>query len=257
MYVDAQLKRLSDVLSAKRSDLRWVITADHGEEFWERGSWGHAHTLYSEQLHIPLIVSGTGVPKSVVDSGWVGNHDVAPTVAAWGEVQLEADGIDLNTYFSGENALPERPMLAETTRFKTNRISLFEGGYRLEWDLNTGKSALFHTQEDLKETTDISKTQPEIAFAFKKRTEELLRKPWTAQDSGTVMLSKAIALKDGRHSRTLTVEKGESFQILPYDASISFQNAEGAKQGPWYLVGGESSSDTALTIEKQQANRVE
>ena len=32
-------------------------------------------------------------------------------------------------------------------------------------------------------------------------------------------------------ARTLTVEKGDSFQILPYDASISFQNAEGAKQG--------------------------
>ena len=132
LYVDAQLKRLSDVLSAKRSDLRWVITADHGEEFWERGSWGHAHTLYSEQLHIPLIVSGNGVPKSVVNSGWVGNHDVAPTVAAWGEVQLEADGIDLNTYFSGDNALPERPMLAETTRFKTNRISLLKGG--IDWN---------------------------------------------------------------------------------------------------------------------------
>ena len=257
LYVDAQLKRLSDVISAKRSDLRWVITADHGEEFWERGSWGHAHTLYSEQLHIPLIVSGQDVPTSVVDSGWVGNHDVAPTIAAWGEVELQADGIDLSAYFSGEQTLPERPMLAETTRFKTNRISLFEGGYRLEWDLNTGKSELFHTQEDLKETTDLSNTEPEIAFAFKKRTEELLGKPWTAQDSGTVVLSKAIAFKDGRHSRTLNVEKGDSFQILPYDASILFQDTEGAKQGPWYLVGGDSSNDTALTIEKQQANRVE
>ena len=237
MYVDAQLKRLSDVLSTKRSDLRWVITADHGEEFWERGSWGHAHTLYGEQLHIPLIVSGTGVPKNVVNSGWVGNHDVAPTVAAWGEVQLEADGIDLNTYFSGENTLPERPMLAETTRFKTNRISLFEGGYRLEWDLNTGKSELFHTQEDLKETTDISNAQPEIAFAFKKRTEELLGKPWTAQDSGTVMLSKSIALKDGRHARTLTVEKGDSFQILPYDASFPFKMQKVPSRDPGIWLG--------------------
>ena len=66
-------------------------------------------------------------------------------------------------------------MLAETTRFKTNRISLFEGGYRLEWDLNTGKSELFHTQEDLKETTDISNAQPEIAFAFQKTNGRIAR----------------------------------------------------------------------------------
>ena len=44
LYVDAQLKRLSDVFS-QAFRFAVVITADHGEEFWERGSWGHAHTL--------------------------------------------------------------------------------------------------------------------------------------------------------------------------------------------------------------------
>ena len=51
--------------------------------------------------------------------------------------------------------------------------------------------------------------------------------------------------------------KGRLFSDPALRASILFQDAEGTKQGPWYLVGGESSSDTALTIEKQQANRVE
>ena len=149
-------------------------------------------------------------------------------------------------------------MLAETTRFKTNRISLFEGGYRLEWDLNTGKSKLFHTQEDLKETTDISTIEPEIAFAFKKRTEELLGKPWTAQDSGTVVLSKASL-----HSKMVdTVEHSRSrreirFRFCPTMLQFYFKMHNDAQLGPWYLVGGESSNDTALTIEKQQANRVE
>ena len=257
LYVDAQLKRLSDVLASKRTNVKWVVTADHGEEFWERGSWGHAHTLYSEQLHIPLIVSGAEIPTQVVDSGWVGNHDVAPMIAAWGEVSLEADGIDLTKYFSGKEVLPERPMLAETTRFKTNRVSLFEGGYRLEWDLNTGKSELFHTQDDLKETKDLSNTEPEIAFAFKKRTEELLGKPWTANSGGTVVLSRAVALKEGRHKVTMDVEKGDSFQVLPYDAPISFQDSTGIKQGPWYLVGGESVGQGSLQIEEQTATRVE
>ena len=71
-----------------------------------------------------------------------------------------------------------------------------------------------------------------------------------------MVLSKAIAFKDGRHSRTLTVEKGDSFQILPYDAQ-SISRCREQNKVPWYLVGGESSNDTALTIEKQQANRVD
>lgn len=257
LYVDAQLKRLADAIDGKRDDIRWVITADHGEEFWERGSWGHAHTLYSEQLHIPLIVSGKGIPTSVVDSGWVGNHDVAPTVAAWADVNLNADGLDLSPYFSGSESLPERPMIAETTRFKTNRLSLLEGGYRLEWDLNSGKSELFHTAEDLKESKDISSQEPEIARAFKGRLEELLGKPWTANKDGTVTLSKAVALKDGRHRNSLEVTKGTTFQVLPYDAPISFAPIGGEALGPWYLVGGESIQDDALQLEKQQAGRVE
>jgi arylsulfatase A-like enzyme len=36
---------------------RWLFfTADHGEEFLEHGSVLHGHTLYQEQLHVPLLV---------------------------------------------------------------------------------------------------------------------------------------------------------------------------------------------------------
>ena len=51
------------------------------------------------------------------------------------------------------------------------------------------------------------------------------------------------------------MEKGDSFR-LPYDASSLFQ-VQKEQNKYLYLVGGESSNDTALTIEKQQANRVE
>ena len=56
-YVDDQLARLDAKLREAGRKVRWVITSDHGEEFGERGSWGHAHTLYAEQLRIPLILS--------------------------------------------------------------------------------------------------------------------------------------------------------------------------------------------------------
>ena len=214
LYVDAQLKRLSDEIAGKRENVRWVITSDHGEEFWERGSWGHAHTLYNEQLHIPLIISGQNIPSSVLDENWVGIQDVAPTIASWGGLTMPGDGLDLNPFIQGSNTIPERPMIAETTRFKTNRLSLLEGGYRLEWDLNTGKSELFHTSEDLQERSNIAGTEPEITFAFKRRLEELLGHPWRAEKDGTIILSKAIALQDGRHQNKLQVSKGSTFQIL-------------------------------------------
>ena len=32
-----------------------IITADHGEEFFEHGGFSHGHDLYEEQIHVPLL----------------------------------------------------------------------------------------------------------------------------------------------------------------------------------------------------------
>ena len=56
-----------------------VVAADHGEEFDERGSLHHSHTLYQELVGVPLLVRPAGgVEASRVDVP-VGLIDVAPT----------------------------------------------------------------------------------------------------------------------------------------------------------------------------------
>jgi len=34
-----------------------ILTADHGEEFWEHNGFAHGHTLYNEVLQVPLIIN--------------------------------------------------------------------------------------------------------------------------------------------------------------------------------------------------------
>ena len=259
VYVDDQLRRLNDAIKDKRTKVKWVVTADHGEEFWERGAWGHAHTLYAEQLHVPLIISGEGVPQGIPDSGWAGSHDIAPTISAWaGAGGLQPDGISLVSYLSGEKALPERTFMAETTRFKTNRLSILEGEYRLEWDLKNATSELFHTMSDLKERKDISKENPEIVNALKLLAEKELGYPWTAQESGFVWLEQAVGLKKGVSKRKLPVVKGDVFQILPYDAPIFFSSLDSpeVKIGSWQQVGAKNNDALrGLTVEQNSANQ--
>ena len=43
-----------------------IITADHGEEFFEHGWNGHSVALHDESLRVPLILAGKGVAKGVV-----------------------------------------------------------------------------------------------------------------------------------------------------------------------------------------------
>jgi arylsulfatase A-like enzyme len=33
-----------------------ILTADHGEEFYEHKGWEHGHSLYNENIHVPLII---------------------------------------------------------------------------------------------------------------------------------------------------------------------------------------------------------
>ncbi len=45
-----------------------VVTGDHGEEMREQGHLGHGSALTVQQIHVPLVITGEGVP--------VGRHDV-------------------------------------------------------------------------------------------------------------------------------------------------------------------------------------
>ena len=257
-YVDDQLARLAAVLRASDRAVRWVVLSDHGEEFGERGSWGHAHTLYAEQLAIPLIVSGDGLPAGRVQGGAVGNHDVAPTVAGWigaGDA-LRADGIDLTPVLHGSPP-PARPLLAETSRFQSNRISLLEGSLRLEWDLASDRAELFDPFADPREREDLSTRRPDDAARMKARVGALLGRPWQARAAGQVASGGVLLDARGRHER-LPVVPGASFQVLPYDAEVRFL-AGSARSGPWRAVGGPTpgEGDPLVLREATGAARVE
>jgi arylsulfatase A-like enzyme len=57
-----------------------AVTADHGEEFYEHGGWGHGQSLYEEQLRIPGILCGTGIPEGETIPRPAQLIDLAPTL---------------------------------------------------------------------------------------------------------------------------------------------------------------------------------
>ena len=89
-FIDDCIERV--VTHARQSGRPFVLlfTSDHGEHLGEHGYWGHANTLYNQNLHVPFIVYGDGVPKGVkIDD--VGLEDVAPTLLA--RAGLAAEGM--------------------------------------------------------------------------------------------------------------------------------------------------------------------
>ncbi len=72
-----------------------VLTSDHGEEFYEHGSWEHGHALYDESLKVPLIIK---FPGSKFRGKRVGSFvrlvDVMPTILE--AFDIGADGLGLD-----------------------------------------------------------------------------------------------------------------------------------------------------------------
>ena len=108
-------------------DTVFLVTGDHGEEFYEHGGWWHGTTLYEEQVHIPLIVklqnsekAGTSVDRLVR------NLDIPPTIA-------DIAGIELPSTWQGKPLLgaegsqaTEEPVFSEED-FEGNVIRSMRG----------------------------------------------------------------------------------------------------------------------------------
>ncbi len=80
---DDAFGQLLDALAARglRDRTTIIVVADHGEEFAEHGGFYHGTTLYEEQLRVPFIIAGPGVPSG--ERGELTRQiDVAPTVLA-------------------------------------------------------------------------------------------------------------------------------------------------------------------------------
>jgi hypothetical protein len=58
-----------------------IVTSDHGESFGERGLFNHGHSLYREQVDIPLVLSWpAGIRQPRKDSNPVGLDQVPATL---------------------------------------------------------------------------------------------------------------------------------------------------------------------------------
>ena len=79
--MDQEFARLRAYLreSGLDRDTALVVTADHGEEFWEHDFWGHKK-LWNETLHIPLIVRLPEGPRGQRRADPLDLMDLMPTL---------------------------------------------------------------------------------------------------------------------------------------------------------------------------------
>jgi len=79
LSVDAALGPFLEQVRERWPDTVIVVCSDHGEEFHDHGRFGHAHSLYEELTHVPLVIWVPGTSGARIATQ-VRLMDVFPTV---------------------------------------------------------------------------------------------------------------------------------------------------------------------------------
>lgn len=142
-----------------------VVSGDHGEAFYQHpGNFAHTLHLYEENLRVPLVIAGPGVPA--LRAPQVGAVlDVAPTILALlGEAPPPR--------WQGRSLLDGTPGLARFfTDHAMTQLGLRQGRWKLIHDQESGRSRLFDLAADPGEERDLAAAEPARAGRYREHLQ--------------------------------------------------------------------------------------
>jgi arylsulfatase A-like enzyme len=165
-YLGRLFKRIDDLGLAGHTLV--VVTADHGDEFFEHGNKGHQKSLYDEVLRIPLIMRWPGhVPEGVRVKEQARIIDIAPTIRALCALppNPEGVGVSLVDHLHGRGkdlpAYAELEVASAPLRLRSVRLPAF----KLIRDLLSDRQMLYDPLADPGETALLPSNAPLAAQA--------------------------------------------------------------------------------------------
>lgn len=175
-FIDYNINLLLNELGEKRKKTLILLTADHGEEFKDHGDFSHKAKLYDELIHVPLIISGPGIPSDKKVDHPVSLMDLVPTI-------VDHLGYKKTSDFQGKSLMPtinkDEPtrdgiiceMYKEKKAVLRKKIGKRMFSYRTDkWkyieDEEYNRTELYDLLKDPKEKNNIVNLQDEIAKEF-------------------------------------------------------------------------------------------
>jgi arylsulfatase A-like enzyme len=197
--VDAMLARLRENLRARGlwANTLVVLTSDHGEAFGEHGVAGHGHTVFAEEVQVPLIFhwDGASAQRSPALARQI---DVLPTT-------LDLLGIAAPSAVEGVSLLGETAgeAFTETRLHRVEKTGLVLGGFKVI--LTQGRSsgsqiAVHDLREDPEELNDVAGERPFLAGwaaqEFRRRESEAPATPRVRNDPAIEKRLKMLGYLD-------------------------------------------------------------
>jgi hypothetical protein len=166
---DRALRKLFDGLEVRGllDNTLIILSADHGEEFYEHGGATHGLTLYDEILHVPMIIRA---PGGVVRGEILQNTaavDVAPTLLSLMGITAPESfapfGLDL-FQTSADSVVFSFGRLTKAAN--VGEASTVRGTYKLIYNFKMQSAQLYDLATDPAERTNLVEEKPEVAAAL-------------------------------------------------------------------------------------------
>jgi arylsulfatase A-like enzyme len=185
-YLDSTLGRLFAELERRglRENTLVILTADHGEQLGEHRLFGHGRSLYSKELHVPLVVFPPGNRQGRVIDEPATLRDLPATIAEF-TASDPFPGQSLSRLWRGERPIEPTPLLAEVahqakTTKKRNRppawlgpmASVQKGDFVYIRNAD-GREELYNLARDPGETRDLASSSPSQIDQFRATLRQL------------------------------------------------------------------------------------
>ncbi len=170
-HTDAGIGRLLEALRKAGHDANSlvILTADHGEEFLERGWLGHGNSLFEELIRVPLLIRPPRAKAAQrVIRQPVSTVSLVPTILDILNVpagDAHFDGPSLRTLVEG-GAQPAEPFYAELSYKPGKKLrglwlrAVIDGSRKLIEDIPAGTYSMYDLESDPNETVDRKSDQP-------------------------------------------------------------------------------------------------
>ena len=186
LYADRSIAPLLDWVRRSGRTVT-VVTADHGEQFYDHGKIGHAPiSVYDEVARVPLLVHGPGVERGEVND-WVSHSSIPVSIrevaGLSGEVQHAPS---LLAGAPGSEPVFTETLLGVRAPFPRRRfdehtllIACRRGAHKYVWREEDGAEQLFDLgsdpgeKENLIGRSDVAGAEAELRVAVRERAARI------------------------------------------------------------------------------------
>jgi len=153
----------------------FVLTSDHGTEFYEHKRFDHGFSLYDELIHVPLIIKLPGRNDGRVIKDQVSSLDVMPTILDLLDIQLsdaikkQLRGQSLGPALNGQPVAKDVYSETDYRLYTYKRSVMTKDGWKFIYTLENRGRELYNMHKDPGETTNLVDKEPKLAYELEQK----------------------------------------------------------------------------------------